>query len=868
MSFKAGAIVGEARLDTKKWDSGLKRITKGAAVAVAAIGTAFVAGMTKAVIAANEFQKEMSNVATLIDTSAESTQDLTKQLLLLDPALGGTTELTKGLYQAFSAGARDAEEAMEITVASAKFAKAALTDTNTAVDVLTTAINAYGAENMDANKASDIFFTTIKKGKITGEELASSIGTSIPLFSAAKIGLDELASGIAAMTKQGVSANVATTQLNNIVSSFLKPSEELAIRLKEVGFESGSAFLEAEGLAGALEFLQEVTKGDAAEIAKLIPNIRGMRGVMALTGVGGETFTDTLEAMAKAVGATTEAFEKQEKVFNTYKNSAAKLELIIGNIGKLFVDEIAAGATKSTESMIAFLLSSEGMDTVANIAGSVAGAFQLIYDTVTPLLAIMKDTAIKIWEPISEALKTISLEGGGASIAFKVLAGVVNVLSAFWTVQSTIIVGLIKHIVDLGLAIGATAKLFGIWFETLLDPSRWGEVDKQFTATVDSFIHFGKRTVESVETLIETTVDQFSGFGERVEKTAEDMELSFTLAVNKTADTIKRKWLELITGQDDLAAAIAEGVNKYRAAILEGNKDASESTNVLMEEFRRLRLTEQQRQLEDLAIQTMNFANAGVDEIELAKWVASEKLRIAEEARDSLEITWKNYADKIVETMSIMSSAMSSIISQAFTNILADAQLEHQEEQASLQRKFDAGLISEEEYEIKRAEIDQAARDKKNEIEEEAFTANKINKIAGIWIDAASAIVGWISAAPILGPVAGPIFAGIMSGLTLTAAGIQTGLIASQTFVPSKQEGGMASGLTRVHEAGGEIITLPDNSQVIPSDISRQIASASGNQGTTVNVSFAGAQISDAMDLKKVTRAVAKQLGRELRLAT
>jgi len=113
MAFKAGTIYGEAKLDTHKWTGGMKTLMRSTGLAMAAIGAAIVATMVKSIKIANEFQKAMSNVSTLIDTTAISTQDLTKQLLRLDPALGNTTELTKGLYQAFSSGATSASDAMD-----------------------------------------------------------------------------------------------------------------------------------------------------------------------------------------------------------------------------------------------------------------------------------------------------------------------------------------------------------------------------------------------------------------------------------------------------------------------------------------------------------------------------------------------------------------------------------------------------------------------------------------------------------------------------------------------------------------------------------------------------------------------------------
>jgi len=163
--------------------------------------------------------------------------------------------------------------------------------------------------------------------------------------------------------------------------------------------------------------------------------------------------------------------------------------------------------------------------------------------------------------------------------------------------------------------------------------------------------------------------------------------------------------------------------------------------------------------------------------------------------------------------------------------------------------------------------LDKEALAKENAIKEKAFEADKLNRIAGVAINAASAIMGWWSSASVLGPFAGPAFAGFMTGLTLATAAIQATLIHGQMFVPSKATGGMASGVTRINEQGGEIITLPDNSQVIPADISRQIASNIKGQGTIINVSFEGAKISDEMDLEIITDRVINKLGREMRFA-
>ena len=80
MAFKAGAIYGEAKLDTKKWNTGLKSIRRGAIIAGAAIAAAFAVAFVKSVKAADEFQKAMANVSTLVDTTAINMQKLSKEV--------------------------------------------------------------------------------------------------------------------------------------------------------------------------------------------------------------------------------------------------------------------------------------------------------------------------------------------------------------------------------------------------------------------------------------------------------------------------------------------------------------------------------------------------------------------------------------------------------------------------------------------------------------------------------------------------------------------------------------------------------------------------------------------------------------------
>ncbi len=819
MAFKAGSIYGEARLDDKKWNSGLKRITKGAALAGAAIAAAFAAAFVLSVKAADKFQKAMANVSTLVDTAIVDMQKLSKAVLLLPPALGETTDLTKGLYQAFSAGATTAKEAMKITVDSAKFAKAALTDTFTAVDVLTTAVNAYGKETMDTTKASDIFFQTIKFGKITGEQLAASIGTSIPLYASVGIELEELTSGLAAMTKQGVDANLATTQLNAIVNAFLKPSVAMTEALQNMGYESGSTFLKAEGLAGALKLIETQTDGDAAAMSDLLPNIRALRGAMALTGVGGEEFNRVLGEMENATGVTEEAFAKQEKTFDTYKNSLKKVQIVVGNMGKHFVDKLAVGATTAAEGMLAFIMSSQGMELVANIVGTVAGGFELSKGIIMPIVDVLLPVLNDLWITIKENLVKVTGESTSGAGAFKILSISINLVSSGITVLGKVLVGTINLMGNLIRATVETTKSLGIFFKFLVGKATLEEVLDQSEKVSSAFKNLGKDLVSDIGEIWKTVRDEARTFSGETEELATNLSIKVKTAVENSSDYIKNTWGELTTGQQDFIGDILAGMDQLSLGIKTKTKGGTEDTAQTWSEHW------------DEQIETVQLAY-----------------------------------DTINSIISTSFEGLSSIRSQYFENQDAELQLWYQSELSSLQQNLDNKIITEEQFNAEKEKLDKDMKDKKNKLGRDAFEADKKNKIFGVLSNAASAIMGWWAAASSLGPIIGPIFASAMTILNGVISAAQIAAISASKFVPAMEKGGTASGLTRIGEHGGEILNLPDNTIVIPNDISREIARAGGSSSSVINVSFDGANISNEMDLDHVTDVIIKKLGKEMRL--
>lgn len=934
MPFKAGSIYGEASLDSKKWMLGLSSLQKQTALTMGAITAVMVAATAKSAKAANEYTKELTNVNTLLDETVTSVDDVNKAILGMDSTLGSTTELTKAMYQAFSAGAEDLDAAMNITTTSAKFAKAGLTEINTAVDVLTTAINAYGEEVVNAEQASDIFFTTIKKGKITGDQLASSIGTSIPLYASAGIALEELSAGLAAMTKQGVGSAMATTQLNAIVNGFLKPSETMIENLKGIGFESGSAFLEAEGLAGALDLVAEASDGDAAKIAALLPNIRAMRGAMALTGVGGKEFTETLKEMENAAGATEVAFDKQEKTWETFLNSAKKAEIQVGLVTKEFVDKLVVGLTAATEwfnnldqSTIDFI---GNFFTVGSVIGTVtlavmglSAAFTVL--AANPVVAITAGIFLMTTGVVALAKSLNDKAIRDATPRFEELAEVIGItadeveklaeasisLDRFFEAQRDVrnpYSDMVDDSVAITKQIEEMAKRFEITelqaVEVALASEKINEeqivilenlrdeinarnillisqrITKELnsaTAIIEEKSLMRIREKEKTQQSIIDTMEEEQRLQNDITKRSKELELIEqsrlegviearktalseydkaleTIGIRENLSIINRKELleeSIIAAESHRDSLVAIGFDGVENILKNGEMGLEEGDKQLLESIERRKILLQE--LEDFEIESA--------------WTANEKVEEdTEETVDDMIDTWEEYFGVIMTGYSSLTNNLFDLLSQFGKNRQAEIDLELQNELKALEDQLDAKLITQEDYETKVNEVEATALEKTNTLKEKQFKADKVNRISGVAQSAASSIMGWWEVAPQLGPIAGPIFGWGMTALTGGFALAQSAAIASEQFVPAMATGGTGSGLTRVNEQGGEILNLPDGTVVVPNDISRMIAQNAGMQNN-INVSFAGAMISNQMDLNRIVDQVSKKLGRQLRTA-
>lgn len=286
-----------------------KALTAAVTVPVLTMGTA-------AVTSASDFSASMAKVSTIADTTggagSASIDSLRSQIMQLSEDTGvSSSEIADAAYQAISAGQSTAES-VNFVGDAVKLAKAGFTDTTTAVDTLTTAMNAYSSYGYTAAEVSDKLLTTQNLGKTTVDELGSSMGKVIPTASAYGFNLDQLASAYVTTTKNGIATAESGTYINSMLNELGKSGTTASEALKDKTGKSFSELMDSgASLTDVLGYLQEAADESGVSIMDMFGSAEAGKAAAVLTQHA-DDFTNAAKAMGDSAGTTQTAFETME----------------------------------------------------------------------------------------------------------------------------------------------------------------------------------------------------------------------------------------------------------------------------------------------------------------------------------------------------------------------------------------------------------------------------------------------------------------------------------------------------------------------------------------------------------------------------
>ena len=223
--------------------------------------------------------------------------------------------IAEGTYQTLSNQVAQGAQAFTFLKAAADFGTAAVTDTDSAVNLLSSAINAFGFSASQTATISAKLFKTIELGRIRGEEFANTYGRILVLAADLGVAFDEVNASVATLTISGLRYNEAFTLINNVMLKLIRPTAAMNEEFERMGLVSSEAGIQAFGFQGLLEKLRERAGGTASELGELFGRVRAIRGALGLTGKAAKTYEKNLKAIQEA--SSKDIGEQKMKIFAT-----------------------------------------------------------------------------------------------------------------------------------------------------------------------------------------------------------------------------------------------------------------------------------------------------------------------------------------------------------------------------------------------------------------------------------------------------------------------------------------------------------------------------------------------------------------------
>ena len=371
--------------------------------------------------AAVKYQAAMAKVGTL--TGDADLSEFSDGIMELSNNLGvSATDIAYSMYRALSASV-DAADALKFVEQSTKLSIGGFTDATTAVDVLTTIINAYNLKATDAARISDILVNTQNLGKTTVQQLGQSLGQVIPLAATYNVKLENLASAYVAMTRGGINTANATTYIRAAMQDLGDDSSAVSGILEEL---TGKNFaqLSAAGLSlgDIMQMLGQAVNNDATAFANLWSNQRAGLGAMSILNAGTEEYAKTMESMADATGVAEENFAKiagtGERAGARLTTSLENLKIVVGSELQKPLDAIKGKITNIVTGITEWVKANPGL---VRVIGALVTGLTTLAAAMTAYVAITK---------IASELTNIFSEAVGGSMVGKIVLAVTAVISA------------------------------------------------------------------------------------------------------------------------------------------------------------------------------------------------------------------------------------------------------------------------------------------------------------------------------------------------------------------------------------------------------------------------------------------------------
>lgn len=347
------------------------------------LGSALKAAASNAVSMAMSNETAFAKASTLL-----SGDDLTKYfegLIEMSNRTGvAFTDLAESMYSALSAGVPQ-DNVLEFVENTVNLSKGGFTQTATAIDIVTTALNAYQMEMSEDTHVQDVLITTQNLGKTTVDELASNMGKLIPTANGVNVAFDQLGAMYATVTANGVATAETTTYLNAMINELgaSGSTAEKAMQAATAGTDmAGKKFSEISAMGydvtDVLKLMDEYAQSTGKSLSDMFSSSEGAKAANILLS-NAESFKSNITAMIDSTGAAATAAETMMDT-TAEKTQVAKNQ--IDNLTSAIAEQLLPAIGETAQS-VSDALDSSGIKTVAETVGSfISGTLTLLLKNI------------------------------------------------------------------------------------------------------------------------------------------------------------------------------------------------------------------------------------------------------------------------------------------------------------------------------------------------------------------------------------------------------------------------------------------------------------------------------------------------------
>jgi len=403
-----------------------------------------------------DFNREFTQVRTLLDESKTDVAGIEKSILDMSGALGNASAIARGTYQMISSGQAPADALKNIGEA-AMFAQGGQVALKDAVSVGTVVLNTYGEAAGGLGHVYDVLWQTIKDGITTAPELAHAMGRVIPMAKEAGLSVEELSASLAVMTQISGNTNETVTALRGILAAVMAPTKEASDEAQRLGLNFSTAAIKAQGFSGWLQELFTKVKTGDGDMTKLFGSVEALNGIFQLGRNDLSNYTAEMQKMDSVQGNNQANFEKWKESFQgAWESMKNKLQAIFIETVLPLLKDVASWIGENSEKISNFVSGAvSGFKTVIGVISElkdviiIAGKALILYfavEKITPFFSVMK-TGIGVVHEFGSAFTGLRNYGLGVTDslkgAFRTATGELRTLTgAFAKLPTSIQIGI------------------------------------------------------------------------------------------------------------------------------------------------------------------------------------------------------------------------------------------------------------------------------------------------------------------------------------------------------------------------------------------------------------------------------------------